>query len=189
MKRHVLCIVLTAMLALGASAAFAGPKVKLETTMGDIVVELDRDKAPQTVKNFLNYVNKKHYDGTIFHRVIGSFMIQGGGFDEKMQQKSTDKPIQNEAANGLANKKYTIAMARTNAPHSATSQFFINVVDNASLNYRSATQGGFGYCVFGKVIRGQDVVDTIKNVPTGRHSGHQDVPLTPVVITRASITE
>ncbi len=189
MKRVLLCTMLAFLLVLGATSAFAGPKVKLETTMGDIVVELNREKAPKTVKNFLNYVRKGHYNGTIFHRVIGNFMIQGGGFTEDMQQKPTDKSIENEAFNGLSNRKYTIAMARTGAPHSATSQFFINVVDNPSLDFRSPTQGGFGYCVFGKVIKGQDVVDKIKNVPTGRKSGYDDVPLTPVVITRATLTD
>lgn len=190
MKKLVLfgVMLLACGLLLGAGVASAGPKVKLETSMGDIVVELDRDKAPETVNNFLSYVRKGFYNGTIFHRVIGNFMIQGGGLTEDMQPKPTDAAIKNEAFNGLPNKKYTIAMARTGAPHSATSQFFINVADNASLDFRSPTQGGFGYAVFGKVIRGQDVVDAIKAVPTGSKSGHKDVPLTPVVIKRAAIT-
>ena len=171
----------------GAGTAFAGPKVKLETTMGDIVIDLDRDKAPKTVNNFLAYVRKGFYTNTIFHRVISNFMIQGGGLTEDMQAKPTDPPIENEAFNGLSNKKYTIAMARTGAPHSATAQFFINVQDNPNLDFRSPTQGGFGYAVFGKVSKGQEVVDAIKAVPTGSKAGHKDVPTTPIVIKRATI--
>jgi len=182
-------MMLAAVLTLGAATAFAGPKVKIETSMGDIVVELDRDKAPKSVKNFLNYVRQGYYNGTIFHRVINGFMIQGGGLTEDMQQKPAGEPIENEAPNGLKNKKYTIAMARTNAVHSATSQFFINVEDNASLDFKSNTQGGYGYAVFGKVIRGQDVVDKIKGVPTGSKGGHRDVPVTPVFIKNATIAE
>ncbi len=179
---------LACVLLFSAAPAQAGPKVKLETSMGDIVIELDRDKAPKTVNNFLAYVRKGFYNGTIFHRVIGDFMIQGGGLTEDMHTKPTEASIENEAFNGLSNKKYTIAMARTGAPHSATSQFFINVADNASLDFRSPTQGGFGYAVFGKVIKGQEVVDAIKAVPTGSKAGHKDVPLTPVVIKRAALT-
>ena len=190
MRRLIVCglAALACCLLLGAAPAQAGPKVKLETTMGDIVVELDRDKAPKTVNNFLTYVRKGFYNGTIFHRVIDGFMIQGGGLTEDMQTKPTEGPIENEAFNGLSNKKYTIAMARTGAPNSATSQFFINVSDNTNLDFRSPTQGGFGYAVFGKVIKGQEVVDAIKAVPTGNKAGHKDVPLVPVVIKRAAIT-
>jgi cyclophilin family peptidyl-prolyl cis-trans isomerase len=190
MKRLTACglgIVICGLLLCGGTA-FAGPQVKLETTMGDIVIELDRDKAPKTVNNFLAYVRKGFYDGTIFHRVIGNFMIQGGGLTEDMQAKPTDAAIENEAFNGLLNKKYAVAMARTGAPHSATAQFFINVQDNPNLDFRSLTQGGFGYAVFGKVIRGQNVVDAIKVVPTGNKAKHKDVPLTPVVIKRATLT-
>ncbi len=172
-----------------AASAHAGPKVKFETTMGDFVVELDREKAPKTVSNFLNYVRKGFYDGTIFHRVISNFMIQGGGFTEGMQQKPTEAPVVNEAGNGLKNKKYTIAMARTSDPNSATAQFFINVVDNPSLDYKASTPEGYGYAVFGTVIRGQNVIDTIKGVPTGMRGQHRDVPLQPVIIKRAVISE
>jgi len=189
MKQATACClgILICCLLFGAGSAVAGPKVRLETTMGEIVIDLDRDKAPKTVKNFLSYVRKGFYNGTIFHRVIGNFMIQGGGLTEDMQAKPTDAPIENEAFNGLSNKKYTVAMARTGAPHSATAQFFINVQDNPSLDFRSLTQGGFGYAVFGKVIKGQEVVDAIKAVPTGNKAGHKDVPLTPVVIKRAAL--
>jgi peptidyl-prolyl cis-trans isomerase B (cyclophilin B) len=153
-------------------------KVVIETSLGNIEVELNAEKAPISVDNFLKYVDKKHYDGTIFHRVISGFMIQGGGMTEGMKEKKTDAPIKNEAANGLTNDRGTIAMARTSVVDSATSQFFINVVDNGFLNYKSPTPNGFGYAVFGKVTSGMDVVDKIRNVPTGM----QDVPTTPVVI-------
>lgn len=159
--------------------------VKLHTNFGVIVLELDAAKAPETVANFLKYVEAKHYDNTIFHRVIDGFMIQGGGFEPGMKQKPTSQPIQNEAGNGLKNDVYTIAMARTSAPHSATAQFFINVTNNDFLNYTSASPQGWGYCVFGKVVEGQDVVDRIKKVRTGSKAGHQDVPLEDVVIERA----
>lgn len=162
-------------------------KVKLTTNMGDIVLELDAQKAPKTVENFVAYVQSGHYDGTIFHRVIGNFMIQGGGFESGMKQKATNAPIQNEAANGLKNDKYTIAMARTPDPHSASAQFFINVTNNDFLNYTSATSQGFGYCVFGKVIEGTDVVDKIKGVKTGNSGFHQDVPKEDVIITKAEL--
>lgn len=159
------------------------PQVQIQTNMGDIFVELDSKKAPQTVSNFLYYVKTGYYNNTIFHRVIDGFMIQGGGFTPDLIQKETNrKPIVNEATNGLSNKKYTISMARTQEPHSATSQFFINVVDNPSLDHTSNTVGGFGYAVFGRVIKGMDVVDRIKSVPTGRSGPHQDVPQSPVVI-------
>jgi len=157
--------------------------VKLHTNKGVITLQLDADKAPDTVKNFLEYVNSGFYSNTIFHRVIGNFMIQGGGFEPGMQQKRTNAPIKNEAANGLKNDIYTIAMARTGDPHSATAQFFINVKDNGFLNYPG--QDGWGYCVFGKVVEGTEVVDAIKAVRTGSRSGHQDVPLEDVIITKA----
>ena len=163
------------------------PKVQFETTKGNIVLELDADKAPKTVENFLNYVNSGHYDGTIFHRVIPSFMIQGGGFDADMQQKSTNDPIPNEASNGLKNVKGSISMARTTAPHSATAQFFINVVDNAMLDFTSESPNGWGYAVFGQVTEGLDVVMSIEEVATGNHGMHQNVPLEPVVIEKASV--
>jgi len=165
------------------------PLVKLETSMGDITLELYPDKAPATVANFLQYVKDGFYNGTIFHRVIGTFMIQGGGFDAQMQQKPTRAPIKNEADNGLKNDKYTIAMARTNIPDSATAQFFINVADNTPLNHTAKTPQGWGYAVFGKVIKGQDVVDKIKAAPTTTKGMHQDVPVTPVVINKAVVVE
>jgi peptidyl-prolyl cis-trans isomerase B (cyclophilin B) len=159
--------------------------VELHTNHGLIKVELDDTKAPLSVENFLNYVRKGHYDGTIFHRVIKGFMIQGGGMEVGMKQKATDATIQNEANNGLTNEHYTLAMARTNAPHSASSQFFINTTNNGFLNFKSETPSGWGYAVFGKVIEGKDVVDAIEKVKTGNNSGHADVPLEPVVIERA----
>ena len=161
--------------------------VEMTTNKGTIRIELDDAKAPATVANFLDYVAKGHYDGTIFHRVIKDFMIQGGGFDSGMNQKRTNAPIKNEANNGLKNDKYTLAMARTNAPHSATAQFFINVKDNDFLNHTGATQQGWGYCVFGKVTEGQEVIDRIKKVRTGSKAGHQDVPIEDVVIERAEV--
>lgn len=161
--------------------------IKLETNLGDITIELDSEKAPLTTRNFLEYVNSGYYDNTLFHRVIDGFMIQGGGFEPGMKQKQTGAPIQNEAANGLKNEKYTVAMARTSDVHSATAQFFINVADNASLNYTSSTPRGFGYCVFGKVVDGTDIVDRLKKVKTGSRSGHQDVPLEDVVVRKASV--
>ncbi|MDR8920665.1 Peptidyl-prolyl cis-trans isomerase cyp18 [Burkholderia multivorans] len=161
--------------------------VELHTNHGVIKLELDAAKAPKTVENFLNYVKKGHYDGTVFHRVINGFMIQGGGFEPGMKQKPTDAPIDNEANNGLKNDKYTIAMARTNDPHSATAQFFINVNDNDFLNHSSPTPQGWGYAVFGKVVEGQDVVDKIKGVKTGNAGFHQDVPTDDVVIEKAVV--
>ncbi len=161
--------------------------IKLTTNHGEIILELDEEKAPETVQNFLNYVSNGFYDNTIFHRVIDDFMIQGGGFETGMKQKKTNPPIQNEAANGLKNDVYTIAMARTADVHSATSQFFINVASNGFLNYKEPTTQGFGYCVFGKVIEGQEVVDKIKKVNTGDRSGHQNVPLEDVVIEKAEV--
>src|SRR5574340_570436 len=155
--------------------------VKLHTNFGDIVLELDADKAPKTVANFLAYAEKGFYNGTIFHRVIDGFMIQGGGFMPGLIQKETMEPVENEAANGLKNEAYTIAMARTPNPHSATAQFFINSVNNSFLNFSSPTPQGFGYCVFGKVVEGKEVVDPIGKVKTGSQSGYQDVPLEDVV--------
>ena len=164
-------------------------KVELQTNHGVITVELDDEKAPATVANFIAYVNKGHYDGTIFHRVIKGFMVQGGGFEEGMKQKPTDAPIQNEANNGLKNHKYTLAMARTNAPHSASAQFFINTVDNEFLNFKSESPSGWGYAVFGKVVDGTDVVDKIEKVKTSRSGFHDDVPVDAVVIQKAVVLE
>jgi len=161
--------------------------VKLHTNFGTIVLELDAAKAPETVKNFLAYVESGHYDNTVFHRVIDGFMIQGGGFEPGMNQKPTNAPIQNEAANGLKNDRYTVAMARTGDPHSATAQFFINVKDNAFLNHTAPSGQGWGYCVFGKVVEGMDVVDKIKGVKTGSKGFHQDVPADDVVIQKAEV--
>lgn len=165
------------------------PYVELETTMGNIVIELNQEKAPNTVANFLEYVKSGHYDGTIFHRVIDGFMIQGGGMDANMKEKSTNTPIQNEADNGLKNEVGTIAMARTSDPHSATAQFFINVKDNSFLNFSGKNPQGWGYAVFGKVTEGMDIVNKIKGVPTGKYGFHADVPTTPVVITHAKVIE
>ena len=165
------------------------PYVELETTMGNIVIKLNQEKAPNTVANFLEYVKSGHYDGTIFHRVIDGFMIQGGGMDANMKEKSTNAPIQNEADNGLKNEVGTIAMARTSDPHSATAQFFINVKDNSFLNFSGKNPQGWGYAVFGKVTEGMDIVNKIKGVPTGKYGFHADVPTTPVVITHAKVIE
>ena len=162
-------------------------QVDLETSAGTIRVELDDEKAPETVKNFLTNVENGHYDGTVFHRVIKGFMVQGGGFEPGMNQKPTGSTIQNEASNGLKNDKYTLAMARTSAPHSATAQFFINAADNEFLNFKSETPQGWGYAVFGRVVSGQDVVDAIEKVRTGNRGGHADVPLEDVTITRATV--
>ncbi len=159
--------------------------VLLTTNYGTIKLELDAEKAPKTVENFLTYVRSGHYDGTIFHRVIDGFMIQGGGFEPGMKQKPTNEPIENEAKNGLKNEPYTIAMARTSAPHSASAQFFINVKNNSFLDYPG--QDGWGYCVFGKVVEGTDVVDKIKSVKTTRAGGHSDVPVENVVIEKAEV--
>jgi peptidyl-prolyl cis-trans isomerase B (cyclophilin B) len=166
----------------------SNPQVELHiASYGVITLELNAAKAPKTVANFLNYVNKGHYDGTVFHRVIPGFMIQGGGFEVGMKQKATDKEIENEANNGLKNDKYTIAMARTPAPHSASSQFFINVANNGSLNHTAPTPDGWGYAVFGKVISGTEVVDKIKAVRTGSKGFHGDVPVVDVVIEKAVV--
>jgi len=163
--------------------------VKLETSMGDIEIELFEDKAPKTVANFLEYVKAGHYDGTIFHRVINGFMIQGGGMTAEMKEKATNAPVQNEADNGLKNDPYTLAMARTSDPHSATAQFFINVKKNDFLNHTGKNPQGWGYTVFGKVVKGQGVVNQIKAVPTGRKGMHDDVPQSPVVINKAEVVE
>ena len=160
--------------------------VKMTTTKGDLRIELDEEKAPISVANFLSYVNKGFYDGTIFHRVIRNFMIQGGGFEPGMKQKPTDAPIKNEAKNGLKNEKYSLAMARTGDPHSATGQFFINTTNNGFLNNAEA-QDGWGYAVFGKVVEGQSVVDELGAVKTGRKGFHDDVPLEDVVIEKAVV--
>jgi len=159
----------------------------METSMGSIIIELDSKAAPQTVANFLEYVREGFYDNTIFHRVIRSFMIQGGGFTPQMQQKTTRPPVVNEADNGLKNKAGTIAMARTNAPHSATSQFFINVKDNVFLDHMAKTAGGWGYCVFGRVVKGMEVVHAIEIVKTSVQFGHGDVPVEPVLIKKVSL--
>ena len=162
------------------------PKVELHIqSFGVITLELDADKAPKSVANFLSYVADGHYDQTIFHRVIDGFMIQGGGFDSQMHQKPTSEPIENEANNGLKNNAYTIAMARTQAPHSATAQFFINVSDNDFLNHTAPSLQGWGYAVFGKVVSGTEVVDKIRAVPTGRQGFHDDVPKEPILIEKA----
>jgi len=164
----------------------SNPQVELHITgLGVITLELDAEKAPKSTENFLAYVNKGHYDNTIFHRVIPGFMVQGGGFEPDMKQKPTDAPIENEANNGLKNNNYTVAMARTQAPHSATAQFFINVADNDFLNHTAPSLQGWGYAVFGKVVKGTEVVDQIKGVKTGRNGFHDDGPKEPVVIEKA----
>ncbi len=165
------------------------PKVLLHTNKGDITLELDAEKAPKSVENFINYVNAGFYDGTIFHRVIPTFMVQGGGFDVGMAQKNTNEPVQNEANNGLKNDVYTVAMARTSDPHSATAQFFINVANNDFLNHTNPTPNGWGYAVFGKVVEGNDVVDAIKGVKTSNKGFHNDVPVEDVIIESASVVK
>ena len=161
--------------------------VQMDTSAGTLRIELDEANAPLSCANFLAYVNSGHFDGTVFHRVIKGFMLQGGGFDATMKQKTTLDTVRNEANNGLKNKHYTLAMARTSDPHSATAQFFINTTDNAFLDHKSETASGWGYAVFGKVVAGQDVVDAIGGVKTGRKGGHDDVPLDDVVITKAVV--
>lgn len=163
-------------------------RVQLQTSKGDITIELDDTKAPDSTRNFVEYVQSGHYDGTVFHRVIPGFMIQGGGFEPGMKQKPTRAPIQNESHNGLTNEHYTIAMARTSAPHSATAQFFINATSNGFLN-KAQSQDGWGYAVFGKVVAGTEVVDAIEQVKTGRSGGHGDVPLEDVVIRKAVLLD
>ena len=162
-------------------------RVLMKTLFGDITLELDGEKAPATVANFIEYAQSGYYDGTIFHRVINNFMIQGGGFDTDMQQKPTNAPIQNEANNGLKNNRGSVAMARTMDPHSATAQFFINVSDNDFLNFSGENMQGWGYAVFGQVVDGEDVLDKIRGVPTGSQAGHQDVPTDPIVVESVTI--
>lgn len=160
-------------------------RVKLDTSLGDIVIDLDVEKAPASVENFLQYVADGHYDNTIFHRVIDGFMIQGGGFEPGMKQKNTRPPIRNEADNGLKNDSYTVALARTSDPHSASAQFFINVANNDFLNFRAATTEAYGYCVFGKIVEGREVVDKIKKVTTATRGFHQNVPTEDAVVRKA----
>ncbi|MEI6525788.1 MAG: peptidylprolyl isomerase [Planctomycetota bacterium] len=173
---------------LGSLALAENPRVLLETSKGDIEVELFEKEAPVTVANFLSYTKKGHYDGTIFHRVIDKFVVQGGGMTTEMKEKPTDDPIENEAGNNLKNERMTLSMARTSAPHSATSQFYVNLAYNRSLDRRFA-QDNFGYCVFGKVVKGEEVVDQIAKSKTGRVKGNSDVPLEPIIIKRARILE
>nr|WP_233161470.1 MULTISPECIES: peptidylprolyl isomerase [unclassified Achromobacter] len=173
----------------GKTSMSSNPRVKVQTNLGDFVITLDADKAPKTVANFLAYTKEGFYNGTIFHRVIDGFMIQGGGFEAGMKQKPTKAPIENEANNGLKNDKYTLAMARTNDPQSATAQFFINVANNDFLNFSAPTANGWGYAVFGKVTEGTDVVDKIKAVKTGNSGFHQNVPAEDVVIEKAEVLE
>ncbi|MBI2317668.1 MAG: peptidyl-prolyl cis-trans isomerase [Betaproteobacteria bacterium] len=183
---RLLMLLIAAFIAAPAAAA-DNPRVELKTSQGTIVVEIYADRAPKTAANFLQYVKDGFYNGTIFHRVIDGFMIQGGGFDRDMRQKPTRAPVQNEAANGIKNETGTLAMARTPDPNSASAQFFINVKDNDFLNYREATRQGYGYAVFGKVAQGMDVVMKIAKVPTTTAGGHQNVPHEPVVIQAASL--
>ncbi|MDD3642950.1 MAG: peptidylprolyl isomerase [Candidatus Krumholzibacteria bacterium] len=190
----MLALLIAAAVPAGSPAGEAGkpasnPTVVIKTNLGDITVELYPDKAPITVKNFLGYIEKKFYDGTIFHRVIDGFMIQGGGFMPDMTQKEPGPPIKNEASNGLKNERYTIAMARTNIVDSATAQFYINVADNAGLDHKDTTPQGYGYAVFGKVIAGTDVVDRIRAVKTATKGMYKDVPVKPVVINKIRILE
>ena len=191
---RIFCLLLTGMFLLplhatGAPKGATKMTVRMQTNLGTIVLELDPEKAPETVANFVEYAKSGFYDGTIFHRVIPGFMIQGGGFEPGMKQKQTRAPIRNEADNGLKNDTGTIAMARTPDPHSATAQFFINVKDNDFLNYTSSTPQGWGYCVFGKVVEGMDVVHKIEKVATGNRGGHADVPLEDVVIEKVTVEE
>ena len=164
-------------------------RVRMSTILGDMTLELDVENAPKTVENFVNYASSGFYDGTIFHRVINNFMVQGGGFDTGMRQKTTEAPIDNEANDGLKNNRGTIAMARTMDPHSATAQFFINVSDNDFLNHTAENMQGWGYTVFGQVVEGQEVLDKIRVVPTGSQAGHQDVPVDPVVIESVTVLD
>lgn len=182
MFKRVYMAALLCVFAVGPTVAAALPQVEIHTSLGAITVELQADKAPESVKNFLAYVKSGHYTGTVFHRVIEGFMIQGGGFDLSLTQKKTNAPVRNEANNGLRNGRYTLAMARTSDPHSATAQFFINVADNAFLDHRGQTPAGWGYAVFGRVVSGQAVVDKMARVPTGTAGGLQDVPVDPVLI-------
>jgi len=188
MKMFIRGVLFCSLFALATVQVWAGgSQVEIQTSKGNIVIELDREKAPVSVKNFLTYAQATLYDGTIFHRVIPGFMIQGGGFDAGMSGRTTIAPIKNEADNGLKNVRGSLAMARTGDPHSATSQFFINLKDNRSLDYRSPNMGGWGYAVFGRVIEGMDVVDRIAMVATTDNRGHRDVPVEPVVIQRVVV--
>ncbi|MBL7211899.1 MAG: peptidyl-prolyl cis-trans isomerase [Desulfobacteraceae bacterium] len=192
MRTRLILIFLILTLLAPLSAVGAGsknPQVVLETSMGNIVLELFPGQATKTVDNFLGYVRWGHYDGTVFHRVIPNFMIQGGGLSSDMKEKSTGMSIENEADNGLKNKRGTVAMARTQDPHSATAQFFINIKDNKFLDHKARTSKGWGYTVFGKVVEGMDVVDAIAKVKTGTKGSYQDVPLEPVVIVKATVKE
>lgn len=173
----------------GVTSMSTAPRVKMSTNQGDFIISLNAEKAPKTVANFLAYVKDGFFDGTIFHRVIDGFMIQGGGFEPGLKQKPTKAPVENEANNGLKNNKYTLAMARTSDPHSATAQFFINVANNDFLNHTAPTAQGWGYAVFGEVVEGQDVIDKMKGVPTGNSGFHQNVPTTDLVITKAVVLE
>lgn len=198
-KQSLSCLVVASLLVMPVTATAQAqhketntmslPRVKLQTNKGDIVLELNPAKAPVTTENFLSYVKDGFYDGVIFHRVIKRFMIQGGGFEPGLKQKDTKAPIQNEANNGLANEKYTIAMARTSDPHSASAQFFINTNNNDFLNHTSPSPQGWGYAVFGKVVEGQSVVDDIEGVRTGSCGFHQDVPVEDVIIEKATVVE
>ncbi len=190
-KLNCLVLAVLCLFMMGTQVQAEGAKkmVKFETTMGDILIAVDAEKAPITSENFLQYVKDGFYDGLIFHRVIKNFMIQGGGFTPDMDQKEGRDNIQNEADNGLKNNKYTLAMARTPDPHSASSQFFINTKNNDFLNFSSPTMQGWGYAVFGEVVEGQDVVDAIEGVQTASHGFHGDVPVEPVIITKATIVE
>lgn len=173
----------------GVTSMSTAPRVKMSTNQGDFIISLNAEKAPKTVANFLAYVKDGFFDGTIFHRVIDGFMIQGGGFEPGLKQKPTKAPVENEANNGLKNNKYTLAMARTSDPHSATAQFFINVANNDFLNHTAPTAQGWGYAVFGEVVEGQDVIDKMKGVPTGNSGFHQNVPKSDLVITKAVVLE
>ena len=191
MNKNFLLTIFASFLYLASFTSIAGesPKVILHTSAGDITIKLNQEKAPKTVENFLQYVNDGFYNGTIFHRVIGDFMIQGGGFTEEFKKKNTRAAIQNEANNGLSNKRGSIAMARTNAPHSATAQFFINLIDNNFLNHTSPSPRGWGYAVFGEVTSGMEVVDKIAKARTGAKNGHRNVPLNNIVITSAKVVK
>ena len=188
MHRFPLVAILLGCLFAGPALADS-PRVALETSLGRITLELDQDRAPVTVENFLRYVDEGFYNGTVFHRVIDGFMIQGGGFTEALERKTTGPGIRNEADNGLRNDRFTVAMARTQAPHSATAQFFINVKDNDFLNHSGKNMQGWGYAVFGKVTEGSEVLDKIRAVPTGSAGGHQDVPTDPAIIETVEIVE
>ena len=185
LPRQILFGIVSALVLCGSAVAQSAPRIKIGTSQGDFTLEIYPDKAPKTVENFLQYVRDKHYDGTIFHRVMDGFMIQGGGFTPDMQQKPTRAPIPLEAGSGLKNDRGTIAMARTGNPHSATAQFFINVVDNRNLN--APMPDGHGYAVFGKVVSGMDVIDKIRAVATGNKGMHQNVPLNPILIHSATV--